>query len=100
VLNAYAAAIEARDLEGLRRIYPAMTPIQQRGWEQFFQLVRDVQAELLLTRLAMSKASAEGDVTGSYTYLNTSTGRSEHQPVSFRATFESEGAGWRLAQVR
>ena len=96
----YAAAVESRSLDALRRVYPAMTGIQQRGWEQFFQLVRDVKADLSLVAIQVSGLNAEGQITGSYTYLNTSTGRPEHQPVSFRATFRSEGGRWRVAQVR
>jgi serine/threonine-protein kinase len=96
----YAAAVELRSLDALRRVYPAMTSMQQRGWEQFFQLVRDVKADLSLGAIQVSGPNAEGQVTGSYTYLNTSTGRPERQPVSFRATFRSEGGRWRMAQVR
>ena len=50
-----------------------MTPLQQRGWEQFFQLVRDIKAELAVSRLDVTDASADAQVGGSYTYLNTST---------------------------
>jgi hypothetical protein len=96
----YADAIEARSLDALRRVYPAMTGLQQRGWEQFFQLVRDVQADLSLSEIQVTGASAQGLVTGAYKYLNTSTGRPEHQPVSFQASFRSEGGKWRLVEVR
>jgi serine/threonine-protein kinase len=100
VLDDYAAAIEATSLADLRRIYPGMTAAQQRGWEQFFQLVRDVKAELRIARLDVANGSAEAQVGGSYTYLNTSTQRNEHQPVSFQATLRREGGGWRIVQIR
>jgi hypothetical protein len=77
-----------------------MTSVQQRGWEQFFQLVRDVKARLSVARLDTAGAVANVQVTGTYTYLNTSTGRTESQPVSFRAIFEHQGGRWRMAQVR
>jgi hypothetical protein len=77
-----------------------MTPIQERGWEQFFQLVRDVKAELSVTQLDLSSRAAETQVAGTYTYRNTSTGRMEHQPVAFHATFRLDGAHWRMVQVR
>ncbi len=47
VIAEYAQAIEAKSLPGLQRAYPAMTGLQARGWEQFFQLVRDVKARPL-----------------------------------------------------
>ena len=77
-----------------------MTGPQQRGWEQFFQLVRDVNAELTVGRLDVANGTAEAQVGGSYTYLNTSTQRTEHQPVSFRATLRREAGGWRILQIR
>jgi hypothetical protein len=100
VVGQYAAAIQARSLADLQRVYPAMSGMQQRGWEQFFELVRDVDAELSMSRLAVSGSRAEGDITGSYTYLNTSTGRREQQPVSFHAIFKSEGGRWRMVAVK
>jgi hypothetical protein len=96
----YAAAVESNSLAALQRVYPGMTAMQQRGWEQFFQLVRDVKAQLSVARLDTAGGVANAQVTGTYTYLNTSTGRTESQPVSFRATFEHQGGRWRMAQVR
>ena len=96
----YAAAIESNSLAALQRVYPGMTAMQQRGWEQFFQLVRDVKAQLSVARLDTAGGVANAQVAGIYTYLNTSTGRTETQPVSFRATFEHQGGRWRMAQVR
>jgi hypothetical protein len=100
VIREYAGAIESKSLDGLRRVYPGMTGVQQRGWEQFFQLVRDVNARLSVGRLDVADGSADAQITGSYTYLNTSSGRTESQPVSFRASFRNEGGRWRISQVR
>jgi serine/threonine-protein kinase len=100
VVAEYASAIEAKSLPGLQRVYPAMTGLQARGWEQFFQLVRDVKAQLSVGRLDLSNGAADAQVAGTYTYLNTSTGRTESQPVSFHASFRNEGGKWRISQVR
>ena len=96
----YAAAVQSKSLAGLQRVYPGMTGVQQRGWEQFFQLVRNVEARLSIARLDVSNGTADAQVTGTYTYLNTSTGKAESQPVSFRASFSQEGGRWRISQVR
>jgi serine/threonine-protein kinase len=98
VVAAYAKAIESETVSDLRRVYPGMTSMQQRGWEQFFQLVRDIKANLSVGQLDRSTGTAQ--VTGTYTYLNTSTGRSENQPVSFQASFRNQGGQWRISQVR
>ena len=77
-----------------------MTPAQQRGWEQFFRLVRDVKAELAVERLDVTDASAEAQIGGSYTYLNTSTQRTEHQPVAFHATLRREARALAHREIR
>ena len=100
LLADYARAINSKNLAELRRIYPGMTQPQQQGWEQFFQLVRDVRAELTAQRLDISDNAAEAQITGTYLYLNTSTGRQERQPVSFKASFKKQSGGWRITQVR
>ena len=100
VVAEYAGAVESESLDGLLRVYPGMTGVQRRGWEQFFQLVRDVKAQLSVARLDTSAGTAEAQITGTYTYLNTSSGRTESQPVAFHATFRQEGGRWRMSQVR
>jgi len=100
VIAEYAGAVESENLDRLRRVYPGMTGLQQTGWEQFFQLVRDVKALLSVARLDAAGGTADAQITGTYTYLNTSSGRTESQPVSFHATFRNEGGRWRISQVR
>jgi hypothetical protein len=100
VVTDYARAIESGDVGNIRRIYPGMTAVQERGWQQFFQLVRDVKAQLDLTQLNVSGATANARIAGSYTYLNSSTGRTEHQPVSFQATLQKAESSWRFSEVR
>jgi hypothetical protein len=84
----------------MRRVYPGMTAVQQRSWEQFFETVRNIQAQLSVTAMEVASGTADVHVTGSYAYLNTSTGRPEQQPVAFRATLRQDGGGWRILQVR
>ena len=96
----YAGAIESRDIGNIRQIYPGMTAEQERGWSQFFQLVHQVDAQLDVAQLDTSGGTANARITGSYTYLNSSTGRTEHQPVSFQATLRKTGSGWRISAVR
>jgi serine/threonine protein kinase len=99
VVTDYASAIESRDVGNIRRVYPGMTAVQERGWNQFFQLVREVDAQLDVTQLDTSGATANARITGNYTYLNSSTGRTEHQPVSFQATLHKTESGWRISEV-
>jgi len=100
VLAAYGSAVESQNVDNIRRIYPGMTAAQQRGWDQFFQTVRDVKAQLSVANLDISNGVAEAQMTGSYTYLNSSTRQTEQRPVAFHVSLRREPAGWRITQVR
>jgi hypothetical protein len=62
--------------------------------------VREVKAELTAQKLDIAGNAAEAQITGTYLYLNTSTGRQERQPVSFHASFREQSGAWRIVQVR
>ncbi len=100
VLAAYANAVQSQNVDNIRRLYPGMTAAQQRGWEQFFESVRDVKAQLSVAQLDVSNGTAEAQVTGTYTYLNGSTRETERQPVAFHAVLRREAGTWHITQVR
>ena len=100
MVEAYGNAVESQDLDNIRRLYPGITPAQQRGWQQFFQTVRDVKAQLTVANLDVSNGTAEAQVTGVYTYSNSSTRQTERQPVAFHMSLRRESTGWRITQVR
>jgi serine/threonine-protein kinase len=95
----YARAIESRDMAAVRRANGGLSDAQQRGFAEFFDAVRGLRVTFALSALDVSGATAEGRLTGAYDYTATS-GKAEHQPVSFRATFAREGGSWRITAVR
>ena len=97
--EAYARAIESRDVAAIRRAYPALTADQQRGFEQFFQAARRINVTFRVANVESSGSTADARVTGNYEYENAS-GKTERQPVSFAATLRREGNGWRLVSLR
>ena len=99
-IAAYARALESRDTGEVRRVYPGLSASQQRGWEDFFQVVRNLKANLRVTTVAAHGATAEATVDGVYLFDNVTTGRAERRPVTFHATFVSDSAGWRLNAIR
>ena len=99
LLAAYSRSIESRSVAEIRRAYPGLTGPQQQGWEQFFQTVRTVRARLAITGLDVSGTRAEFTVSGAYEY-EASGGRTQRQPVSFRASAEFADGGWRLRTIR
>ena len=99
VIAEYARAVESESVENLKRVYSGMTAEQQKGWEQFFTTVRDVKSQLNIQRADISGDVSSVLVTGSYTYVNGSTHRTEQQQVSFRAIMRRSGGTWRMSEV-
>jgi hypothetical protein len=99
VFEAYARAIESRDVSAIRRVYPGLTADQQRGFEQFFESARKIDVTFRVANVEGTPTSADVRVSGRYEYEG-SAGRTERQPVSFAATLRKEGGGWRLVAVR
>jgi hypothetical protein len=99
VLEAYARAIESRDVSAIRRVYPGLTSEQQRGFEQFFEAARKIDVSFRVASVEGTATSADVRVTGRYEYEG-SAGRTERQPVSFAATLRRDGGAWRLVAVR
>jgi hypothetical protein len=96
----YAAAIEARDLEAIRRAYPGLLPAQAREWEEFFRNVTDIDVELGVAGLTVKGGAAEARLEGVYVFRNPSTRRTQREPVAFQATLRREGSRWLIASLR
>ena len=99
VLEAYARAIESRDVSAIRRVYPGLTADQQRGFEQFFESARKINVTFRVASVDGTPSTADVRVTGRYEYEN-SAGRAERQPVAFAAAVRKDGSSWRLVAVR
>lgn len=100
VVAAYGSAVESQSVDNIRQVYPGLTAAQERGWQQFFQTVRDVKAQLSVANLDVANGAAEAQVTGIYTYLNNSTRQTEKLPVAFHMSLRKEGGTWQITQVR
>lgn len=98
-VQAYARAIESRDVGAIRRVYPGLTAGQQRGFEQFFESARSINVTFRVTNVESSGSSADARLIGTYEYV-TATGQSQRQPVNFAATLRHDGGVWKLVSVR
>jgi serine/threonine-protein kinase len=98
-VQAYARAIESRDIGAVRRAYPGITSDQARGFEQFFQSARSINVTFRVTDVDTNGSNADARLVGTYQYT-TSDGISQSQPVSFSASLRYDGSSWRLTSVR
>jgi len=99
VLEAYARAIESRDVSAIRRVYPGLTAEQQRGFEQFFESARKINVTFRVASVEGTPTTADVRVTGRYEY-ETSAGHAERQTIGFAAALKRDGSAWRLVSLR
>ncbi|HEY6089386.1 MAG TPA: protein kinase [Gemmatimonadaceae bacterium] len=98
-VEAFARAIESKDIGTIRREFPGLTAEQVRRFEQFFVGARSINATFRVASVEGSGSSAVARLEGNYTFVTTE-GVTEHQPVSFTVTLRPESRGWRLASMR
>ena len=99
MFEAYARAIESRDVSAILRVYPGLTSDQQRGFEQFFESARKINVTFRVASVEGTPSTADVRVTGRYEY-ESSAGRVERTPVAFTAGLKKDGSAWRLVTVR
>ena len=87
-------------MEAVRRVYPGLTPVQTREWEEFFRGVSDIEVELHVTALQVTGDSAEAQLAGLYVFDNPSTHRTQRESVTFQARLRREADRWRIASLR
>jgi hypothetical protein len=99
-VEAFARAIESKDIGAIRRVYPGLTSDQQRRFEQFFEGARTINASFKVASMSASGPStADAHLVGVYEFV-TVAGKTERQPVSLAATLTQDGRTWRLTSLR
>ena len=99
VIEAYARAIESRDMGQLRRVYTTITSDQASAFSDFFSSTRALRAVLAVRNVQLDGNKATAHVEGTYEFTTTA-GRVQQQPVTFQAEFHHDGGSWRLVNVR
>jgi len=97
-VQAYARALESRDVQQVRRAYPGLTPQQAQVWRDFFGMVTDMKVDLAIKQLQVTGEVAEAQVEGFNQYVQGR--RPQRQPVSFHATLDRTSGAWRIASIR
>jgi serine/threonine-protein kinase len=99
VVEAYARAIESKDMAAVRRIYPGITSSQARGLLDFFQRAKSINVSFRIEDLSSTTTSAEATLAGRYEYV-TADNESRRENVSVAASFQCDGGAWRLTAIR
>ena len=99
VIDAYARAIESRDIGQLRRVYSTITSDQASAFSDFFSSTRALRAVLAVKSVQVDGDRATAHVAGTYEFTTTA-GRAQQQPVTFQAEFRHDAGSWKLIAVR
>ncbi len=91
---AYARALEAQDINAVKRVAPGLSAQSVQNLRAFFKEVRNLKVTLHVQHADVSGQSALVDVTGTYEFLQGGT--YQNQPVSFRAALEHGADGWHI----
>jgi len=97
-IQAYARALESRDVQQLRRAYPGLTSQQAQVWRDFFGMVSDLKVNLVIKQLQITGDVAEAQVEGVSQF--TQNRRAQQQPMSFHATLDRTSGAWRIGAIR
>ena len=97
-IQAYARALESRDVQQVRRAYVGLTPQQAQVWRDFFGMVTDMKVDLAIKQLQVTGDVAEAQVEGFNQFVQGR--RPQRQPVSFHATLDRTSGAWRIASIR
>jgi serine/threonine-protein kinase len=99
VVDAYARAIESRDVAELRRVYGSITADQASAFGEFFKSTRTLRAALAAKSVRVDGTRATAHITGTYE-ITTTAGRTQTQAVAFDAELRRESGGWKLVAIR
>src|SRR5713226_2122207 len=100
LIAAYARALESRDLNEVRRVYPGLTTKEQQAFRDFFETDQELAATLSINRLVITGASADAIVSAIYDYVDGKTGRHKRDATAFRASLVQDSTGWHLTSIR
>ncbi|MFL5483550.1 MAG: serine/threonine protein kinase [Gemmatimonadaceae bacterium] len=98
VVDAYARAIETKDMAAVRRIHPNISASQARGLLDFFQRAKTINVTFRIEDLSSTTTSAEATLAGRYDYVSAEN-ESKHESVSVAASFQRDGNAWRLISM-
>ncbi|MGH7613407.1 MAG: protein kinase domain-containing protein [Gemmatimonadales bacterium] len=100
VITAYGRALENRDLNALRQVFPALPSHQAQAWQDLFNSARDIRADLRPTQIDQSGDRADVAVSGMLTYQNTNARRQERLPANFHARLARVGSSWVITAIQ
>jgi len=99
-IQAYARAMESRQIAEVRRAYPGIQPEQESQVAQTLRSMEQLKVTMRVVALNVAGSTATANVTGQYEFRSRDTRRDERLPVELIVTLESSAGGWVIRQIR
>ena len=97
MIASYARALQARDINAVKRVAPGLGPQALNNLQDFFQRVSGLKASLQVGHVEVTGDAGAADVSGTLEYVNNGTRVT--QPLTFHATLERRADGWRIMKL-
>jgi len=97
-LQAYGAAIEARDLDAIRRVFPDIPERQAQAWRDFFRLASDIDVTVTPLAVQVDGAGSTADIRLRLQFRATGQSRNTEEPQTI--TLALRGTTWRITNVQ
>ena len=98
MVQAYARAIESRDIARVRQFYPAMPAAREQQLRQALTTMEKLQVRLVVGQILADDNATSVHVTGIWSF--TSHGQRNTLPADDRYQVERRGDGWVITDIR
>ena len=97
VMDRFVSAIEARDVNQLRRVYPGLTEQDEASWASFFETSDSLKMTATLADMTVGDGVAQALLNGRYDYMRSGEPRSFD--VHLAVEFQLGDTGWMVKSV-
>jgi uncharacterized protein YjdB len=98
-IAAYGRAMEGRDVDGLKRVYPGISRQKVTALQDFFQNARSIQTRIEPIQIDVSGDEANVVVRGSMTFQSINPSGQQTSPLNFHARLVRQGSTWVIASL-
>ncbi|MEO8139937.1 MAG: Ig-like domain-containing protein, partial [Gemmatimonadota bacterium] len=97
-IQAYARALESRDVGRVRQVFPSMTSLREQQLKQALPNMKNLQVRLTLNELQLSGDNATAVVSGKW--LFQAAGQRNELPADNVYQLARRGTGWVITEIR
>ncbi len=98
-IAAYGRAMEGRDVDGLKRVYPGISRQKVSALQDFFQNARSIQTRIEPIQIEISGDEANVVVRGSMTFQSINPSGQQTSPLNFHARLVRQGSTWVIGSL-